>query len=392
MKQKLIVSALILVVIVVAKWMFWSNRHADASATVTVSQGAIVDKVTAVGSIMPRNMVAVKSSINGTVAKLHCDEGDFVKKGDLLLEIKPRPTPSEYADARQLVAMEKAKEAQKTIDVKRYAYLFQRGALAANDQNYSVAKSELEQARLQRGLAEQKLALLEEGKAVINGQNIGNTVLSPIDGYILHRDVNVGDPVVAQSNAQVGYVLLTIADMNDLVFKGQVSQVDAAKLHTGMKTELNIAALPKTKISATLTKLALQSAQEAENQTEKTLSTNKSPFHVGFMVEIGELKLPPNLKLKVGYSATADIVVQRKEQIALLPERVIFFDEEKAYCWVDVPGKPPRKQPIEIGLTDGLSAEICKGLKQGEVVLAEPPEDQNTASSEPKKKRRIKVR
>lgn len=361
------------------------GKHATTidNDSVSVSKGTITEKVVAVGNILPEQSVDVKSRIAGTVEKLYHDAGDFVKKDESLVEVKPVPTPDEYASAKQQVATDSVVETSALANYKRYQFLLKEKAISPGDQDFANAKENYHKSRLATELDKEKLALLEEGKAVIGGRAIANIIRSPITGYILQRDVDLGAPVNAQSSAQPGNTLFMIADMNHLSFQGQVSEIDASKIHKGMVANIKIAALPKLNIKGDLTLISLQSVQANSANSNSNSSgdsssggSSSSPFNVGFSVKVTNLKIPDGTKLLAGYSATAEITVKTAKNVLIIPERVLQFEKNKVFVWIPGDGKKSIKKYIKVGLSDGMNVEIISGLKLGDTLLISgPPSD-----------------
>ena len=158
-----------------------------------------------------------------------------------------------------------------------------------------------------------------------------------------------------------------------------------------MKAKIEIAALPKVLIDGSLDKLALQSVQESELQA-KDSSAQKSPFNVGFTVEINDLTVPEDVRLRAGYSATADIVIQEVKDTLILPERVLYFENDAPYVWLDAANAPPQKTEITVGISDGIHIEILSGLEDGQTVLVNSPENEDLTQIEPRKKRRVRIK
>ena len=385
MKQKRRFKKLIIIVIAIALiggigyWYKSDNSNKTQITTVAVSKATLTDKVTAVGSIMPAKTTTVKSVIPGTVAELFHQEGDYVNKGDKLAAIKPQPTPSDYAAAKQLVAQDLTKERKDAADVARYEYLLKQGAISPKDQDLAKARQQYQYDHLQRLLDQEKLSLLEKGTATIAGRQIANVITSPTNGFIVAREVNLGDPVTPQTDYQSGSVLFVVADMRDMIFKGQVSEIDAAKLTDGMSANVLIAPLPKLKLSGKLTKLGLESVQantQENPSTQQASQTTTSPFNVGFNVQIEDLQLPKNIKLRAGYSATATISVKEVKNALSLPESSIQFNAAgKPYVWLPKKNGKPVKHDVTVGISDGMKVQIISGLKDGEKVLTSPPKD-----------------
>ncbi len=330
----------------------------DGGRTVTVTRGTLVDRALAVGTIQPDVEVSVKSKISGVVKRRFADPGDYVEAGAPLLEIKPDPTPLELAEARrQLELRQLDLEAQKR-DLGRQEDLRKQGLVAP--QAFDATKQAYDQAAVQVEMAREKLALMEKGKVTISNSEIESLVRAPISGYILEKKVEVGDPVVPLSTYQEGTVLMTMADMKHLIFRGDVDEIDVGRLREGMPVEIKVGALPDEKIRGVLAKISLKAKKD------ETATT--------FPVEI-RLTLTGGAMLRAGYSANAEIIIQRKEAVLQIPERVVTFDGDTA--WVKVPGPDGKEQKrvIRTGLSDAINIEVLSGLKAGEKVLEKPVMD-----------------
>jgi HlyD family secretion protein len=147
--------------------------------------------------------------------------------------------------------------------------------------------------------------------------------------------------------------------MRELLFKGTVDEIDVGKLHEGMAARIKIGALPEAKVHGKVAMIAPKS----KTQEGATL----------FDVEI-ELLPAAGTTLRAGYSANADIVVREKQDVLVLPERLVTFKEGKAT--VEVPGagdEPPVTREVKAGLSDGLSVEIAEGLQEKDLVVERPP-------------------
>lgn len=352
-----------------------AKKAARASLnTVIVTNGNISEKVIAVGDITPKQLIAVRSPISGTVAELYHDYGDYVKQGDPLVRIKPQPTPAEYAAAKQQVSEDTVTEQAALRDLGRYQFLLKNRAISPNDQDYSNAKRTYDNAVLTRQLDQQKLALLVQGQATIGGQTIANIIPAPISGYIMQRNVDIGTGVAGVSDAQEGDTLFTIADMHDLIFEGQVSEIDVAKIHKNMPAKITIAAISDKVISGVLSNISLQSIQAgASTSTTTAASTSSnSPFNVGFNVWVTDLQIPSGLNLLAGYSATAEITVKTVTNALMIPERALQFDGDQTFVYLAGNRKSkPQKQFITVGISDGINVQVTKGLQLGQAILAD---------------------
>lgn len=366
--------SIIIGIVIIAIIISWLKPAAKTDTNlVKVTRGNIVEQALAVGNIIPLHSISVTSAFAGIVGKLFHDEGDAVKKGEPLLEVKPNPTPKDLDTAKRTLDDKKVTEQNASAHLKRYQTLLKQGYVTKDD--YDQAVKDYQSAKVQRQLAEEQLAIMQQGKATVAGQTIQSVIVSPIDGYILSRQVDVGDSVVPQTDYQTGKTLFTIANMKDLIFEGQVNEIDVGKLHEGMPTTLTLSALPNTKITGTLSKIALESAQ-LDNQTnasnpnnQNSNNPNTSPFNVGFNVRINNLAIPNNTQLRAGYSANAEITIKRANSVLILPERVVEFKDDKTFVWLPGKHNKPKQHEIKIGISDGINVEVLSGLKENDEVL-----------------------
>ncbi|MFQ5864239.1 MAG: HlyD family secretion protein [bacterium] len=144
-------------------------------------------------------------------------------------------------------------------------------------------------------IAKEKLALIESGKVNIGGKKIETIIKSPIEGFVLSKSVEVGDPVTPLTSFQEGTVLMKMANMENLLFKGTVDEIDVGKLKEAMKADIKIGALPDAEIRGTLQKISLKA--------EKNENTTVFPIEILISQANGTM-------LRAGYSANANIIIQ----------------------------------------------------------------------------------
>jgi HlyD family secretion protein len=356
------IGALVLVVGVAAVLYSRSvSSRADGLATVAVTRGAVAEKALAIGTIGPKKEIAVKSKISGIVKTSFREVGDIVRAGDPLFEIVPDPTPLELTQARREVEIATNTFEQTSKKHARSKTLNEQGILPGQD--WDLAEEELEDARIRLDMAAEKLALIEKGR-VKSGRaqrsSVESIIRAPTGGMVLELLVNEGDPVVPLTSYQAGTALTTLADMSALIFKGTVDEIDVGKLREGMDAQIKIGALPEADVRGQVDKIAPKS------KTEEGATL--------FDVEI-TLRPVTGVTLRAGYSANAEIVVQSREDVLLLPERLVTFSEGQAS--VEVPGAreddPPVKKDVAVGLSDALNIEVTEGLSEGDLVIERPP-------------------
>jgi HlyD family secretion protein len=327
------------------------------TSAIRATRGTITDKVLAVGTIEPEKEIQVKSQISGVVAKIFHDEGDFVRKGDPLLEVKPAPTPRELADALQEVATAQNDVTIFGRDKERLESLKAKGMVAA--QEYDRALQAANAAELRLKTAQARVDLLKSGRVSINNTKYESIIRAEMDGYILQKMVNVGDPVVAQSSFQAGVTLMTIADMKKLIFKGTVDEINVGRVQLGMPIAMKIGALPNVEVLAKVSEIGLKAVKK-DNTTTFDIKAEIAPQ---FMAQ-----------LRAGYSANADIIVQKKQGILMVPERAVIMRGDSSF--VLLPNANPKEKPteklIKTGLSDAINIEVLGGINEG-TEIAEPP-------------------
>src|SRR5512143_1034074 len=330
--------------------------------TVAVARGSVVEKALAIGAIKPKREIAVKSKISCIVKTSFREIGDKVRPGDPLFEILPDPTPMELTEARREVeiAQNVFDQAKKKYD--RARTLKNQGILATQD--WDQAEKDIQDAQIRLSLSSERLALIEKGRVKGNLQGnrlaVESIIRAPIAGTVLELLVNEGDPVVPLTSYQAGTPLTNLADMNTLVCKGTVDEIDVGKLHEGMPAHIKIGALPEAKVEGRIYKISPKS-KTAEGATL-------------FDVEI-ELIPAKDVVLRAGYSANAEIAVREKHDVLVLPERLVTFADGKAS--VELPGATekaePTKKEIKTGLSDGMNVEVAEGLREKDLVVERPP-------------------
>jgi HlyD family secretion protein len=352
-KKRLIWLIIILVVVVAAVALSsGSDDEKNGRETVKVTRENIVEKALAVGSIEPVTEIDVKSKVSGVVGRLYADVGDFVRAGDPLVEVKPDPTPLELAQAKRNVEMASIEMATLSKELERSKQLQSSGLIS--DQEYEVLIRRYDESKLRHQISKERLELIEKGKVKIADTNIETVVKSPLTGFILEKNVNLGDPVVPLTTYQPGTAIMRMADMNDLIFKGTVDEIDVGKIKEGMGCELQVGALPTADIIGNVILISLKAKKE----------DNTTVFPVEIKIDqIGDAVL------RAGFSANANIIIAKRDSVLSIPERVVTFRNDSAF--VEIPAGPEKTEEVYIktGLSDAIQIEVLEGLEEGQEVL-----------------------
>lgn len=357
MKKKALFISLTTVLVFTAVW-FFAFRSTDTDdqtlPKIKITRGTIIDKALAVGTIEPENEISVKSKISGVVKRIFVEPGSYVKAGEPLLEVKPDPTPLELADAKRQVELEEVQFKALKQEKVRQESLKEKGL--TSEKEYEEFLRQFNDRDLRVKIAKEKLALIESGKVFIGNTEIESIVKAPISGFLLSKAVEVGDPVIPLTSFQEGTVLMKIAAMENLLFKGTVDEIDVGKLHEGMDVEIKVGALPNDTIRGYLKKISLK-ADKKENATV-------------FPIEI-TIPKSNNAVLRAGYSANANIIIQKKTNVVMVPERVVTFRNDSAFVML-ASGTSQKEQLIKAGLSDAINVEVKEGLTDGQEVFEKP--------------------
>ena len=349
-----------LAVVAVVVFLVASNGSASKGEelkTVAIKKGNIVDKALAIGKIEPKREISVKSKISGIIKKIYVEIGDPVKIGDPLFDIAPDPTPLEFAEAKRQVEL-----AQVEFDNVKREYT-RAGSLKdkqlISNQEYESYKSKNESGQLRLDLAKERLALIETGRTEVADRKIDNIIKSTVSGTVLSLEVEEGDPVVPLTSYQAGTSLMSIAYMEDLLFKGNVDEIDVGKLHEGMPVDIEIGAIPNKKIAGQLTKVS----PKAHKEEGSTL----------FEVEIEIGRDTAQIALRAGYSANASIIINHKDSVLMVPERLVKIADSISTVEVKDSTGTVTTKTITTGLSDGINIEVVSGLAENEQVVERPP-------------------
>lgn len=315
--------------------------------TTTATVTNIIKKTTATGSVVPRKEIEIKPVVSGIIDELYVEEGDLVKKGDLLAKIRiiPNMINLNNAESRVNVAKINLKDAKRNYE--RQLGLFEKGVIAKADyESYEVtyqnAQEELE-------TAEETLELIKEGQIKNSGTPTNTLVRSTIDGMVLNIPVEIGYQVIEANNFNAGTTIASIADMGEMVFEGYIDESEVGKISEGMPLILTIGALDDVSFDAVL-----------EHISPKGQEKNGA---IQFEIK-ADVILREDRFIRAGYSANADIVLDRADSVLAIPESLLVFEKDTVYVEVETTPQQFEKRYIETGLSDGITIEVVSGLSK----------------------------
>jgi HlyD family secretion protein len=349
-----------------AYFYFQTSTPPEAFPTLTVATGTIEKQAVAVGYIVPAHSVSIKSQIDGIVGEIYAGVGEYVTQGQPLIKVRPNPTPKALTDASTELMRSEANIESAKQQLANLQSLVEQEIIPKNYDEYVTARSNVKSAQADVMQKRQNLELIQSGESTIGNSRLTSTIYAPIDGTVLNRKVEVGEPIISTESSQAATEMMSLADMNSLIFKGSVSEHDAAQLTPGMPVTLTVAPYPSIEIEGVLTKIAIQS--ESLNSTADS-SSGKS-FDNGFEVEVGELKIPQDVRLRSGFSSSAQIILVKSENVLILPERALQYEGDSPNVLIpDSSEQGFHKQAVKLGLSDGINVEVIEGVELDEAVI-----------------------
>lgn len=307
------------------------------------------------GKIEPRNEVNVKPQISGIITEILKEAGQKVEAGEVIAKVKVIPDMSSLSAAQARVRLAGINERQARTDFEREKALFDKGLVSADE--YDKIAQALRQAREESAAAQDNLEVVRDGVSKTNASASSTLIRSTVTGLILDIPVKVGNSVILANTFNDGTTIATVANMNDLIFRGNIDETEVGRLTTGMTMKITIGALQDLKFDARLEYISPKATdQNGTNQFEIKAAVN----------------LPTSSEqIRSGYSANAEIVLAEARGVLSVPESAIEFSGNDTFVYV-VKGsgkeKTYERRKVTTGLSDGINIEIRSGLKKGETV------------------------
>jgi HlyD family secretion protein len=312
----------------------------------------IIRKTVATGSVLPRKEIEIKPVVSGIIAELYVEPGQIVSQGDLLAKVKVIPDMVTLNNAenrleRAQIAVDNAK-----IDYDRNKKLNDQGVISyANFQPFDLA---YKNAKAELDAAEDNLKIIREGVSKKNSAAANTLVRSTIDGMVLAVPVEVGNSVIEVNNFNEGTSIATIADMSDLIFEGKVDESEVGKIREGMELIMTIGAIEDESFKAILEYISPKGVEE----------NGAIQFEIKAAVD-----LKANQFIRAGYSANADVVLDKRDSVLAINERLVQYENDTlAYVEVSLGGQKYEKRPVKLGLSDGIFVEILSGVSESDEI------------------------
>jgi HlyD family secretion protein len=310
----------------------------------------IIKKTVATGKVIPRREVEVKAQVSGVVDKLYVQAGQTVKRGAVLARISLRPSMLNVSAAEAQLASAKINLRNQATELDRNKKLLAQNLISESAYNRFATDYDLQKEAVSS--AEDTLLLLKTGKSRDSG-NVSNMIPATIDGTVLDLPFKEGAFILESSTFQSGTTLATLADMNDMIFEGLVDESEVGKLKQGMELILNIGALQGKPFKATLEYISPKGVTDQGT--------------IKFTIRAA-VQLDKELFLRSNYSANADIVLDKREDVLAVNEGNLIIEDKGTFVEVETAPQKFEKRAIQTGLSDGINIEVVDGLKLEEKI------------------------
>lgn len=349
-----IIGLVLLGLLVISTFMFlWQKSRPKVVqyTIVTAQKGDIQKSTVATGKVEPRNEILIKPQMSGIISEVYKEAGDMVKAGDIIAKIQVVPDMVNLSSAESRVERAKLAANQSRSNYERDLKLYQ---------NDVISREEFEKVELQYKNDEEELraatdnlSLVRTGITQSSAQTSNTLVRSTVDGTILDIPVKVGNSVIQTNNFNEGTTVASVADLSDMLFIGKIDETEVGRLTSGMPIEITIGAIQGRTIPANLEYISPKGTEESG----------------AILFEMkAALKIPEDLFIRAGYSANANIILDKREQVLTIPESSLEFSGDSAFVYMVKNEEPQEfeRHFVKIGLSDGINIEVTEGLKEND--------------------------
>ena len=313
--------------------------------TMSPEYRTIIKKSVATGSVVPRNEIFIKPQISGIIQEIFVKPGDIVKNGDLIAKVKVIPNMSALNNAENRANRAKISLNNAQMDYDRNKSLVDQGVISqAEFQQFEIARK---QANEELNASEDALAIVRDGVSNKAGNSSNTLIKSTVSGMVLDVPVEEGFNVIEANNFNDGTTIGSIADMDNLIFQGRIDESEVEKLQLGMELIMNIGAIEKNEFKAVLEYISPKGVTEEgaiKFEIEAAVAADSNHF------------------IRAGYSANADVVLDRKDDVLSIDESLVTFEENKTFVEVETSAQKFEKREIQTGISDGINIEVMSGI------------------------------
>lgn len=358
MKKYVRIATLVLIALIfVGTFVFLYRKSQPKEEVYNIETSAIADlqqTTVATGKIEPRDEIQIKPQISGIIAEVYKEAGQHVKKGEVIAKVKVIPELGQLNSAESRVRLAEINGKQCETDLTRMEQLH--NSRLVSDEEYEKSLLAARQAREELQAAKDNLEIVKEGITKSSASFSSTLIRSTIDGLILDVPIKVGNSVIMSNTFNDGTTIATVADMGDLIFRGNVDETEVGRIHEGTTVKITLGALQDMHFDAVLEYISPKSTE----------NNGANQFEIKAAIQV-----PDSVIIRSGYSANAEIVLQHANGVVTIPESTVEFSGDSAFVYVltdSVPAQRFDRRAITTGISNGLQVEVRQGLKAGERV------------------------
>ena len=309
-------------------------------------------KIVATGKLNPEEEIELKPQISGIIDEIFVEEGDLVRKGDLIARIRVVPNEQALVSGKSRINSLKLSFDNSQTVFNRNKTLFDKGVISKQD--FENSELNLNQSKENYEQAQDDYQIIKQG-SLSGGSSANTTIIAQIPGTILEIPVREGDQVIQSNNFNAGTTIATVADMSQMIFEGKVDESEVGKLEEGKEIIVVLGAINEKEFPAVLTFVA-----------PKGIEQNGA---VQFTIK-ADVDINSSTRIRAGYSANAEIELESKDSVLVIKEALLQFNRITEKPFVELLKENGRFQTknVEIGLSDGINVEILEGIKEGDEI------------------------
>ncbi|MDO4959669.1 MAG: efflux RND transporter periplasmic adaptor subunit [Prevotellaceae bacterium] len=357
MKYSKLIIAAIIGIIFIGTFVFLYQKSQPEPIVYnefTPKMGDVSKTTLITGKIEPRNEVNVKPQISGIITDIYKEAGDYIQAGEVIAKVKVIPDMGQLSSAESRVRLAEINAQQAKTDFDRDKALFDKHLVTA--EAFDKTRQALKQAQEEVNAANDALEVVRDGVSKSNASASSTLIRSTISGVILDIPVKVGNTVILSNTFNDGTTIATLANMKDLIFRGNIDETEVGQLNIGVPMKITIGALQDVKLNASL-----------EYISPKAVENNgANQFEIKAAIDVKGAK-----NLRSGYSANAEIVLESVKNVLTIPESAIEFSGDSTFVYIakgQGEQKTYERHPVTIGISDGVNIEIKKGLTTKDIV------------------------
>lgn len=314
-------------------------------ATAKASYSDIIKQTVATGSVVPRQEILIKPQVSGIIEKIYVTEGDEVKEGDLIAKIKIIPDEISLSNAANRLKRAEINYENAELAFKRSKELYENEVIAIAE--FQDAQLAFKNSKQEVDAAVENMQIVREGISN-KSAGIGNTMVrSTKTGTVLDVPVEEGNSVIMANNFNDGTTIATIADLTDMIFVGKVDESEVGKIKAGMDILLRIGAITDEVFNAKLEYIS----------PKGILESGAIQFEIKAALQLKEESF-----VRAGYSANAEIVLDRRDSVLSIKESLLSFSDDTAYIEVETKPQTFIRKDVKLGLSDGIQTEVLSEL------------------------------